>query len=547
MLNVPSRATRFLLVAMAGLVWSPAETVAQTAAKAVPPDRPDQGRAPSRPQGNAPRYARARNADIPIRPFVLTDVVVDDSSLPAERFHDKLARFVGQTVDSKGLAAIVNAAAEVYADSDIALYSVLVPEQSFAGGHLRLSAIEGAVGAVEVRGNINPHRKDELQTYLRRISRERPLTKPTLERNVSEIRLLPGFVPDLRFSAGAAPGEVKLEVAGKDPRFQVALGVNNRGTAFLGKTQVQADLFVNAPLTGSDQLRATVVLPTDPELFQYYALSYASGIGTHGTSFSVFGSRLRTRPKLIPLKGGAWAYGGQLNQTLVRDYRNTLSFTLGVDAIDSNNALLGQTFSNDRIRSGRLGASFSRTTTRNYFALNATLSAGLPFLGERVNPLVSDRKFVKLSGRLTFNQQIGRDFLTRLSGFGQLTDNRLPSSEQLSLGGEEFGRAYEASIVSGDKGYAGSLELAWHPQSGLPKLLNGSEIYAYIDGGRVIYRDRGGAGDFRSDIASVGGGVRAAIADRAVLQIEATRGLINPVFYENHKRVRVVFSLRTIL
>jgi hypothetical protein len=48
-------------------------------------------------------------------------------------------------------------------------------------------------------------------------------------------------------------------------------------------------------------------------------------------------------------------------------------------------------------------------------------------------------------------------------------------------------------------------------------------------------------------LASIGGGGRLQLAARTVLQLEAVRGLNNPVFYEDRKRTRLLFSIRSVL
>src|SRR3546814_14523693 len=63
--------------------------------------------------------------------------------------------------------------------------------------------------------------------------------------------------------------------------------------------------------------------------------------------------------------------------------------------------------------------------------------------------------------RFCSNHLIGREVAVRLSGTGQLSGDRLPASEQFTLGGDSIGRAFPSGYVVGDKGYGLSAELAW--------------------------------------------------------------------------------------
>ena len=138
-----------------------------------------------------------------------------------------------------------------------------------------------------------------------------------------------------------------------------------------------------------------------------------------------------------------------------------------------------------------------------------------------------------------------QDVLLRLDTTGQYTSDRLPGSEQLALGGDEFGRAYEAAIIAGDRGVAGSAELAWKLARFAPPALRASEVYAFADGGETRRLSRPTEPATLQQLASVGGGARLAVTGRAVLQLEADRGLLDPLATEDHESWRAVFSVRS--
>lgn len=541
-------ATAGLELLLAVLLLPCGAAQAQTSVRGVPAERADQHPAPAPAPGAPPAAVpNAHAAQATIAPFQLASVLVEGSSLAHDALDAATAPFVGRTIDTDGLATITNAVAAAYAKSDVALYTVLVPDQRFAGGVLRLIAVEGYVGAVEVRGRLRHSRTALLRAYLRRLERERPLHRSTLERVVSLIRDMPGFFPEVSLERSDKQGEVKLVVLAREKIVQVSLGLNDRGTALLGRTQFQTDAYLNGIFGGADQLHVTSVLPVHASRFQYVAGAYTTPLDADGTAITGNLSYLRTRPKAFPLKGDATSFGLQLSRAIVRGYTRNLYVTLGIDGIDADNALLGLTLSNDRVRAARAAISFVKATPRNQLSVSATASQGLDILGARVVPGQARQGFRKLNFRLADSHQIGKSFALRLSGFAQVTPDDLPSSEQTALGGDEFGRAYEAALISGDSGYAGSAELAWHPATGLPKALAGSELYAFADAGHVRYRSRFAAPGVDNHLASVGVGGRIQIAARTILQLEAVRGLNNPVFYEDRKKTRLLFSIRSAL
>ena len=108
------------------------------------------------------------------------------------------------------------------------------------------------------------------------------------------------------------------------------------------------------------------------------------------------------------------------------------------------------------------------------------------------------------------------------------------------------GRAYEAAIIAGDQGLAGSAELAWQLARFAPASLRASEVYAFGDGGQTRQLVRL-AVQAHVQTPRIAGrvGVRIAVTRRAVIQIEADRGLLNPVATEDHESWRAVFSVRS--
>src|SRR3546814_13175344 len=84
---------------------------------------------------------------------------------------------------------------------------------------------------------------------------------------------------------------------------------------------------------------------------------------------------------------------------------------------------------------------------------------------------------------------LGRRFVGRLRMTGQYSADRLSGNERLAVGGPDYGRAFDTALLSGDRGLAGSFELAFRPE--LTPRLKGTEIYGFIDGAREIGRAEG--------------------------------------------------------
>lgn len=538
------RWSMFLLAAMAASTtpaWAQAQTGSSVIVNQTRPERkpPARAAAPRKPE------PQAAAATPQITPFLLRQVRVEGASIPAARLEAAWRPFIGRTLDGPGLTRLADAIGEAEDQAGIALYNVVAPDQDFSGGVLRLQVIEGHVDKLEIQGDARAARL--VRAYGDRIVRERPLRRATLQRYVSLIRDIPGLNAELDLKPGTDTGAETLTVSLKPKTVQLGLAVNNRGTSLLGRTQAEGDLFLNSLPRAGDQTRLAVAVPTDIERFQYYALSHSTPLNADGTTGQVGISYLRTKPKGTTLEGDAQSLSFQISHPLIRSYVDNLYLTAAVDGLNSNNALLGLTISNDRTRALRAGVAYSHQTDKLALVAAATVSQGLDALGARVSdPALAEVGFRKLNLKLAFNVEVVPHIVLRLNGSAQLSGDRLPAAEQFALGGEEFGRGYEAAAIVGDTGVAGSGEIAWRPDS-LPPMFKGSEAYGFADAGRVNFKSRFGLPDQRARLASAGGGVRLAVSEHTLVEAEAAKALrdLDP-FTPGGKGWRAVFSIKTV-
>lgn len=539
-----------LLLTAIAVSFAPAWALAQTGSSVIVNHAPRPAKpspAPrKRPERAKPPVAAATTPQI--TPFVLSYVRVEGSSVSPAILAAAWRPWVGRTVDGAALSKLVDAVGEAESKGGVALYSVAAPDQDFAGGVVRLQAVEGHISAVDIEGDKDARAAVLVRAYGSKLIAERPLRKATLQRYISLIRDIPGLNAELELKPAADDAAAQTLVATLKPKpVQFAVAANNRGAALLGRTQIEADVFFNSLLRPGDQTRLAVAVPTDVERFQYYALTHSTPLNADGATAQVGLSYLRTRPKGSSLTGDAQALNLALSHPLIRSYVDNLYVTGSLDGLNSNNALLGQTISNDRTRALRLGLGYSHETDKLAVVAGATVSQGLDGLGARVDPLLGKADFRKLNLKLAANVQLVPQLILRLNGTAQLAGDLLPAAEQFALGGDEFGRGYEAAALVGDEGQAGSAELAFRPAKMLPALLEGSELYAFADAGQVTYKSRFGLPASTQGLSSAGGGVRLSIGSHYLVELEAAKPLVDlDPFTPGGKGWRGVFSIKTV-
>ena len=202
---------------------------------------------------------------------------------------------------------------------------------------------------------------------------------------------------------------------------------------------------------------------------------------------------------------------------MLLDFHREVSLTASVDRIESTNTALGSVIANERISTAHFGAKGSWTGSKRAASGSLLYSRGLGLDEARSAVLGADTAFNKVEGTGTLVQALGKSVFLRLKAKGQWSDDILPASERLQIGGAEFGRGFDNGLISFDKGYAASIEPAWRPlKKGDFKR---SEIYVFAD-----YADGSitpnGVTEFDLDLSSAGAGVRVGYKDYAMIGVE---------------------------
>ena len=457
-----------------------------------------------------------------LAPFVLRAVEIQTPPVVAEDLRRATDPFIGQTLDGQGVARL-RAAVSAALSERAALPIVAIDTRESAAGILRITAVPARVGRIAIYGDTRPD-VELMRGYAGRLAAEAPLTRPTAERYLSLIADIPGAKTTLESVPSATAGAVDLGLDVDFDRWVFETDVNNRGSQTLGRTQVTGAVTLNGGFRMGDQTRLALTVPTDPERFQHLSLAHRQPVGADGMAVTLAAGRLRTRVE--GLDGDATTLGAVVSWPMIRSYRRNLVLSAGLDGLDSDNAVFGNLRATEKVRALRGSAAFGQTGARSTLNASLTLSAGIDGLGAEVDAF-SDAGFVKVNGRLDGARAIGRTL--RLSGALaiQYSGDRTPTAELFSLGGTDFGRGFGSGLLVGDSGYGAKIEAAWRPAF-IRRPFAGSELYAFADGGEVRVNARGPLAERSDSLMSAGGGVRIAIADKVMVELEGARAVDDP-------------------
>lgn len=441
---------------------------------------------------------------------VLTGVRFDGSTLAEATLAASVRPWIGKPLDKEVLQGIANAVTAAYARSDIAFYAVSIPPQAPTGGVLLVRAVEGRVVDYAL-GHRTPSTPTRLiDRRMKRLMKEMPTRRSTLERTLSLLRDIPGQRVEAKLRRTARPGELALDLEVKRKQIELGVNLNNGGVVNVTSgVQAQVTVAANGLLREADVTRASAYLPFQPAHYQFYTLSHATPLGSDGTTLGVSGAYVRTRTRTSDILGEARQLGIALSHPVIRSYRRNLTVQASLDGANSSNYYLDTAFGQFRTRALRLGASWSAIGKTGGYAVSATISQGLDALGARPLAGYSQADFRKANAQTTFVKQVGAKVSLQATLRGQYTRDRLATTERFSLGGEGAGLAYRTGIVTADKAVAGQVQVAW-------QLVGGAQgkraLTAFVYGDGVLAhsfaRPTYGLKAADYSLATAGGGVR---------------------------------------
>lgn len=488
-------------------------------------------------------------------PSAATEIETDDASAADIRGIDFLdtaipevvARaaeaFIGKPASRANLQALVQAMSEAYGRSDVALFTIVIPRQDLSNGHLRVRVAEGYLQQVILQGEVENRKMALIRTYADKLTKERPTSRRRLERYLSLIRDIPGLKTDARLELGQGTGAVRLVLKLDFEKPRVTFSFDNRTSRFVKDGQFEARARTFGVLREGDRTELTGLASINFHDLLYIGLSHSTPIGTEGGNFGFNYGHLETRPVRTIISGAADTLGFTYSYPVIRSYKRNLTTTLALDGVNSDNTAFGSTIATEKSRAVRLALGYVQTSPRSMLNGGVTVSKGLDILGAEIAGNTGRRDFLKFNARAGFNRAIGKRTVLRLNGSGQWTRDALPAVERFSVGGQQFGRAFENGLINADRGVAGVAEAAFRP---IPSGRFGqTEIYGFLDYATVSLLTRPGFPrrlDF--DLASAGGGIRLSYGEKMALGLEAANTIDTPYpTYNSEWRFSITWRL----
>jgi hemolysin activation/secretion protein len=482
--------------------------------------------------------------------FVLKDVLVEGAThYPAEVLRGLYDKLLGKEVSVAEVFEVANAMELRYRQDGFVTSRVLVPEQVVSDGRFRIRVIEGYVAELVFQGDAGPA-SAALDQLMAGLTAQRPIRLAEVERRL----LLANDLPGLSVKAGLEPsataqGGSVLVVRTERRDRDLSTSIDNRATPYVGGHQLtaQGTWFGLGPR--ADRMAVSLRSSLPVGRMTSVGLNYEAVVNSGGSTLGLSLSNSRSQPKLelaaLNIQSQVNSLVGTWAQPLKRSREENLRSVVQLEWRDVRTDLSGAPFTHDRLHIARIGLSYDRADSFDGItAARAIVHQGLSnpkaASSDGVQPTrVNGRTdFTKLTLDVSRLQQLGARTHAWASLTAQYSQRALLASEELSLGGAHYGRAYDEGEISADKGAALMVELRHHPEF-LPR---NAQLFGFADAGR-LGAAAGGAAPNRTKLASAGGGVRMNLPGSALATLELAKPLNTEVRSQASKSLRTFVSL----
>jgi hemolysin activation/secretion protein len=506
----------------------------------------------SLPAAPAPAMAVPKGADAIF--FTLRAVKIEGVTVFSPKaMADIYQPYVGKRVALKTAWIIAEQITERYRNAGYFLSRAYVPRQRIEDGSVTIKVVEGYIGAVDVPGKASEY--GIVKAYIRQLTAVRPATSAAVESFLLRLNDLPGYSFRAVLSPltdGTQEGAAELTLIPTPKAGRGSINFDNYSSRYLGPDELTASY--STSLLPMQQTTVTGLSAVPFTRLRYGTVDHSMVIAPN-VSLELSGGVTKAYPnytlKPEDIDSTARSETVSLNYQWIRQRDENLALKGTFDREDVESDILNTPLTHDAIRALRLGATYDRADSwRGYNTASFTVSQGIDGLGSsnKSDPYLSrtgaQPGFTKADLSLSRLQGITGDWSVLAAASGQRASGILYSSEQFGYGGQAFGRAYDASAITGDKGIAGSLELRYGGWSMMQPI--GLQPYTFYDIGEV-WNDAIGQPK-RESGSSAGFGMRFTTAWHETanlgLAFPLTRDIAAPIYGDSSKRgPRILFQI----
>jgi hemolysin activation/secretion protein len=514
----------------------------------------EEKRAPSRLEETVvvPREEAAGKGLSKEKIFVLKQVVLDKTIIYKDADLASLYKdMLGSKVSFADLNIIAQRVTRKYREDGYIFSRAVLPPQKISDGVVHLSAVEGRIAGVRLVGKFRD-KNGLIAAFADKIKASAVANTKEMERYLLLIDDLPGITAKSFIKPSETAGGGDLIINIEEDYFEGAVSIDNRSSKYIGPYKGTLVGAFSSTLGIHDRTTFRGIVTRETKELQFGEITHEEQIGSEG--FKIKGQVTITSSEpggnisLLGIQGDSRSYSLEGNYPLMRNRHYNLNLLGGLEALNSATDIQGIKTANDRVRTVHATAQFDvADSLKGVNKIDLTATQGLDILGATDDGLGRSRgngahRFLKGAIIATRVQTLTDHYALMLSGAGQMSRNPLLSSEEFTVGGQSYGRAYDAGEITGDSGWAGVAELRYGA-SFSSRFIESYQVYGNIDYGRVNNKDPAVGEKSRDSLTSAGFGLRFNGVQNFSGYVELDKPLNKDVISEGNDGYRLFLSM----
>ena len=488
--------------------------------------------------------------------FILQKMAIKGSTLYSkDRLSKLFKKYMRKRISLGHVYEIAQTITNMYRHDGYILSKAVVRSPQVDKGIIRIDIIEGFVGKVSVQGDVAGPRK-LLNSYRKKLLNSKPLLAKDLERYLLLVDDLPGLsVKSVLTPSEAKLGAIDLTLILASKKYDGSRGIEKPSLKFNRPIKISRITSSNSLLGLYERIGFQAAVTKHIEELRFFNTLYKMPAPSVEAKSYFFSSGSRSQPgtdlEEFKLKGGSPNFMLKATHPFIRSRSKNLYANFSFIQRNSTTKFLGETDSEDKLRTANLGLSYDFVDDyRGVNLLNINWSQGFGFSGARGTGFsnLSNPEgrigFTKFSGKVLRLQPLAPSWILLGGVSWQYALDKLLASQRFGVGGSQFGRGSDFSEITGDHGIAFKLALQKVFQ------LNNAYIrdikaYTFFDYGTVWNRLKTSTGSDRQDLGSIGLGFRFNLTDRISGYLELDKSLNRQASAEDNQGSRAFFSLST--
>jgi len=470
---------------------------------------------------------------------LINSIVVERAiEIPERTIRSIVEKYEGHSLTLTDMRKIAGLITDEYRSrGNVTSFAYLVP-QKITNNTLRIAITEGNVGSVHIKGN-RYFSKWLLGNYLD-MNKDEIFNYDKLRENLDFINSNPDLNVNAILERGDEQGQTDINLKVKDRLpLHATLGMNNYNSRYLDRYKYLMELKCNNFLALGHTLTGEIQLG-EAERYQLYSARYLAPIdsrNTIGASYIRLNQRLGREVGDLEIKGTGDIFSLFYTHTAVNTDNFTLNITPGFTYKDIDNEVLDVITSEDNVRIAKIGFDVDyldefngRTIITQEFDLGLKdVFGGMNGSGYNSSRAGAGGDFFKSVTNFARVQSLPADLALMVKGTIQLSNDSLPSAEQIFIGGAKTVRGYPVSEYGGDSGYQTAVELYippylipedWEIPYADTTWYDAMRFMCFFDWGLVNTNSPNSGEQAQDDIYSFGPAVRFNIPNRLSVSLD---------------------------